>query len=279
MNNYKLIDSGNKKRLELFGKYVIQRPDPEAMWTPTLSPSKWGEVDAKYIDGRWQTKKSFPKSWNFEYEGLNLNLKLTPFKHVGIFPEQEFEWQTISHLLGTCDYQPSVLNLFGYTGVASLVALKSGAKVTHVDASKPAMTWFRENQTSSKLLDKPCRLIIDDCLKFTERETKRGVKYDGIIMDPPAYGHGPDGKPWNFSKDFQNLLDNATKLLSPNPLFLIINAYAVSTSHTTIRNMVISKMKNYNGQTESGELSLVEESSGKTLTTGIYTIWKFNPLL
>lgn len=273
MNNYKLIDSGDKKRLEQFGKYVINRPDPEAMWSPSLPESKWKNADATYQNGKWQTKSGFPKSWTVEYKELVLNLKLTPFKHLGIFPEQEFEWDLISKMTENSTNR-NVLNLFGYTGVASLIALKSGAKVTHVDASKPTMTWFRENQASSKLLDRPCRLIIDDCLKFTEREIKRGVKYDGIIMDPPAYGHGPDGKAWNFSKDFQNLLHNVTRLLSTDPLFLIVNAYAVSTSHTTIRNMVNTKMSSYKGQTESGELSLVEESSGKILTTGIYTTWK-----
>ena len=169
--------------------------------------------------------------------------------------------------------QPNILNLFGYTGVASLHALEKDAKVTHVDASRPAITWFKENQKLSGLEDKPARIIIDDAIKFTGREIKRGVKYDGVIMDPPVYGHGPNGEKWSFNKNFPELLDNVSKILSETPLFVIVNAYAVSSSPTSIANIMQDKFKKYNGNITSGELTLKEKSGGRTLSTGIYAIW------
>jgi 23S rRNA (cytosine1962-C5)-methyltransferase len=272
MDNYELLDTGKGRRLEKFGKFIISRPDPEVIWNKTLSESQWLKADAVFDNG-WTTKNNFKGNWQIGYNGLTLNLKLTPFKHVGIFPEQEFEWELIKKLI-TNSSNPSILSLFGYTGVSSLFALQNGAKVTHVDASRPAITWFRENQVSSNLIDKPVRLIIDDCLKFVEREVRRGNRYDGVIMDPPAYGHGPNGKPWNFNKDFSKLIDITVKLLSNNPLFFIINAYSVSTSPTTIANLLREKLKGNNGEITQGELSLKEKASQKILTTGIYAIWK-----
>ncbi len=272
MKDYKLLDSGNGRRLEQFGKYIVDRPDPEVMWEKTLPQVKWDSADAKFYNN-WNSRIDLSKPWQVKYDGLTINLKLTPFKHIGIFPEQEFEWEIIKNQLKTVNGK-KVLSLFGYTGVASLVALQNNAEVTHVDASRPAISWFRENQKSSNLLNKPCRIIIDDCLKFAEKEFNRGKKYDGIIMDPPSYGHGPKGEVWNFSKDFAKLVAVSVKLLTDNPLFLIINAYSVSVSPTTIANLIREKLADKKGEVLSGELSLKEESSGKILTTGIYTIWR-----
>ncbi|WKZ25829.1 MAG: class I SAM-dependent methyltransferase [bacterium] len=271
--DYKLLDTGNKRRLEKFGNYIVDRPDPEVMWSKGLSEEEWKKADAVF-DGIWRIKNKFPKNWQINYGDLKLNLKLTPFKHTGIFPEQQFEWEIMKKHITNSKSQPNILSLFGYTGVASLVALSSGAKVTHVDGSKPAITWFRENQTTSNLIDKPCRLILDDCQKFVEREVKRGNKYDGIVMDPPVYGHGPNGEVWNFTKDFPKLLDNVTKILTDNPLFLIINAYAVSTSPVTIENMLREKLAKFKGLISSGELFLEEESLNRKLTTGIWVAWQ-----
>ena len=270
MMNYELIDSGEGRRLERFGKYILNRPDPEVMWSKNLPESEWENADAKFTD-KWITKPNFPEKWEFEINNLKINLKLTPFKHVGIFPEQEFEWNLISKLTKK---DSNILNLFGYSGVASLHALEKDAKVTHVDASRPAITWFKENQKLSGLEDKPARIIIDDTIKFTAREIKRGVKYDGVIMDPPVYGHGPNGEKWSFTKNFPELLDNVSKILSENPLFVIVNAYAVSTSSTSLANIMHDKFKKYNGSITSGELTLKEKSGGRTLSTGIYTIWQ-----
>ena len=271
--DYELLDSGNGRRLERFGTYVVNRPDPEVMWQKTLPPEDWAKADAEFVNDSWRKKANFPDNWIIEQNNLKLKLRLTPFKHVGIFPEQEFEWDLIGNRLQGIGYSPNILNLFGYTGVASLHVLQAGAKVTHVDASRPAITWFKENQELSGLSEKYARIIIDDCLKFTAREVKRGVKYDGVIMDPPVYGHGPNGEKWSFTKDFPKLLDNVSQILSDNPLFVIVNAYAVSTSSTSLANMLQDKFKDLSGSVTNGELTLKEKSAGRILSTGIYAIW------
>lgn len=272
--DYELIDSGAGRRLERFGKYILNRPDPEVMWSKNLEESEWDKADAKFVDDKWVTKPDFPEKWELDINGLKVNLKLTPFKHVGIFPEQLPQWNLIQKLTTNSQQQLNVLNLFGYTGVASLHALSAGAKVTHLDASRPAITWFKENQELSGLSDKPARIIIDDAIKFTSREIKRGVKYDGIIMDPPVYGHGPHGEKWSFAKDFPILLDNVSKILTEKPLFVIVNAYAISTSSTSLANMLRDKLKEFGGTVTNGELSLKETSGGRELSTGIWAIWQ-----
>lgn len=272
--DYELIDSGNGRRLERFGKYILNRPDPEVMWQKSLPPEEWAKADAEFTNDKWVTKPNFPEKWEFEVNNLKPILKLTPFKHVGIFPEQEFEWKLISETIKPSNHQTiNILNLFGYTGVASIHALKAGAKVTHVDASRPAITWFKENQKLSGLEDKPARIIIDDAIKFTRREINRGVKYDGVIMDPPVYGHGPHGEKWEFSKNFPELLDNVSQILTSDPIFVIANAYAVSTSSTSLGNMLQDIFKNLGGAVTNGELTLKERSGGRTLSTGIWAIW------
>lgn len=272
--DYELIDSGNGRRLERFGKYILNRPDPEVMWQKSLPPEDWAKADAEYINDKWVTKNNFPEKWELEINDLKVILKLTPFKHVGIFPEQKFEWDLISKTVKETVSEPNILNLFGYTGVASLSALVAGAKVTHVDASRPAITWFKENQELSGLSEKYARIIIDDALKFTAREIKRGVKYDGVIMDPPVYGHGPNGEKWSFAKDFPKLLDNVSQILSDNPIFVIVNAYAISSSSVSLANILNDKLKNLNGNITNGELTLKETSGGRILSTGIWSIWQ-----
>lgn len=270
MENYELLDSGNGRRLERFGQFVVDRPDPEVMWDKKLTSEDWQKADAVFDNG-WKTKKEFPSQWFFEYDNLKINLKLTPFKHTGIFPEQAWEWQLIKDVIKKEDH---FLSLFGYTGVSSLMALKNGARVTHVDASRPAITWFKQNQLSSGLESEQARVIIDDCLKFTQREIKRGVKYDGVIMDPPSFGHGPNGEQWIFNRDFPKLIENVSKILSSDPKLVIVNAYAVSNSPTSIKNLLIERLGNLTGTFESGELELNEKSGGRTLSTGIYATYK-----
>ncbi len=270
--DYQLLDSGNGRRLEKFGKYILDRPDPEVMWQKSLPPEEWDKADAKFTD-KWVTKSNFPDKWEFDVNKVKVNLKLTPFKHVGIFPEQEFEWNLISKTINeSTNKENNILNLFGYTGVASLHAVEAGAKVTHVDASRPAITWFKENQDLSGLSEKYARIIIDDALKFTSREIKRGVKYDGVVMDPPVYGHGPNGEKWSFQKNFPELLDNVSKILTPDPLFVIVNAYAISSSATSIANIMRDKLNTLTGNITHGELVL-NEKSGRVLSTGIYAIY------
>lgn len=296
--DYTLLDSGRGMRLEKFGPYIIAKPDPQAIWQPSLSPSEWNKADVVFKrtfqdKGKWEFRKKLPEKWKMTYKNLSFWARLTPFKHTGIFPEQSLQWDFIGEKIksrinlpaGKAGNQGSIniegvarlgnpkvniLNLFGYTGIASLAAASAGAKVTHVDASKPSITWARENQALSQLENQPIRWILDDCVKFVEREIKRGNKYDGVIMDPPVYGHGPTGQIWKFSEDFPRLLENVAKILSPNSLFVIINAYAISASALMLENV----MKDYlpKGNLEVGELAL-EEDSKRLLSTGIFARW------
>lgn len=272
MINYELIDSGNGRRLERFGKYILDRPDPEVLWQKNLPKSEWDKADAVF-QNRWIKKNSLPDKWQVEVDDLKFWLKLTPFKHTGIFPEQAWQWEFIREQLKENSGEVKVLNLFAYTGVATLFAAKSGAKVTHVDASKPAITWANENRDLNKMDKFPVRWIVDDALKFTQREIKRGVKYDAIIMDPPVYGHGPTGIPWDFGKDFPRLLQNCAQILTQNPIFVLVNAYAVSTSPTTLANTLQGSFGKFGGRIDSGELTLKENSAGRLLSTGIWARW------
>ncbi len=270
--DYELIDSGDERRLERFGSYILSRPDPQAIWKPKANPSEWDKADAIF-EGDWIKKNNIPEKWTIKYKDLSFYLRLTPFKHTGIFPEQKINWDFIEESITGAGREINVLNLFGYTGAATLVAAKAGAKVTHVDASKPSMNWFRENQELSGLLDKPVRLIVEDAIKYTAREIKRGVKYDAIMMDPPAYGHSPQGKVWEFSNDFPRLMENVSKLLSDNPLFVLVNAYAISSSPLMLESVMNDYLGKLNGKIEVGELALKEKTGGRLLSTGMFGKW------
>jgi 23S rRNA (cytosine1962-C5)-methyltransferase len=270
--NYELIDSGNGRRLERFGEYVLDRPDPEVLWQKTLPEAEWGKADAIFRES-WINKSNVPERWEMEENGIKFWAKLAPFKHTGVFPEQAGQWEYISKKLNVHGSQFTVLNLFAYTGIASLFAAKAGAKVTHLDASRPAITWANENRDLNGMQDDPIRWIVDDAIKFTEREVKRGVKYDAIIMDPPVYGHGPAGEIWDFNKDFAKLLENCSKIISDNPLFVLVNAYAISSSSTTLANTLQGYFGKFGGNIENGELTLKETSAGRLLSTGIWARW------
>lgn len=266
---YELVDSGYGRRLERLGKVILDRPDPQALWLPKRPQEEWQKAQAVFSDdsGRahWVKRGAVPDRWFLEFDGLKLAAKLAPFKHVGIFPEQASQWRWIRDKVRS---QAKILNLFAYTGVATLVAAKAGAMVTHVDASKPTIGWARENQAASGMDKAPIRWILDDCLKFCERELKRGVKYDAVIMDPPVYGHGPDGRAWDFNRDFPRLLSVVAKILVSSPLFVLVNAYAVSMSAITLGNMLMDLK--LNGTVEYGELALKEKIAGRLLSTGIF---------
>lgn len=284
--DYQLLDTGNGKRLEKFGKYILVRPDPQIIWKPKLPQSEWNSADAIFLN-QWILKTKIPDKWQVKYQDLSFWAKLTPFKHTGIFPEQAIQWDWMVKKIDDRrlkigvenggskieNKQVSILNLFAYTGAASLACLLAGAKVTHLDASKPAITWAKENQQVSNLSDKPLRIIIDDALKFTAREIRRGVFYDGIIMDPPIYGHGPAGEVWDFNQSFPRLLENCSKILSKNPLFLIVNAYAISSSALMLQNVLEDYLGNLGGKIEVGELALEEKSGRRLLSTGIFGRW------
>jgi 23S rRNA (cytosine1962-C5)-methyltransferase len=275
--DYELIDSGNGQRLERFGKFILVRPDPQVIWKPKKDNSFWEEADAVYEllgnKGKWINKNKVPEKWQISYKDLEFYCKLSPFKHTGVFPEQSLQWDFMKEKLMGFKDQANILNLFGYTGISSLVCAASGAKVTHLDASHPAIGWAKENQEASGLLQKPIRWILDDALKFTQREVKRNIKYDAIIMDPPIYGHGPEGEKWDFNESFPRLLETCRNILSDNPLFVIVNAYAISSSSIMLNNVLKDCLGNLGGTFEYGELALQEKYGDRLLSTGIFARW------
>ncbi len=268
--DYELIDSGDGKRLERFGKYIISKPDPQAIWKPNLNIDVWQKADAIYLDEekKWN-QNTLPDKWELGYKDIKFFAKLTPFKHTGVFPEQILNWEYMENAIKNANREVNVLNLFGYTGIASLVCAANGAKVTHVDGSKPSISWARENQALSNLVDKPIRWILDDVVEFTKREVRRGNKYDAIIMDPPVYGHGPNGEVWDFNKSFPALLENCRNLLTDNPVFVIINAYAISASSLMLSNMIEDYLGFPKEKIEYGELAIEESKRNRFLSTGI----------
>jgi 23S rRNA (cytosine1962-C5)-methyltransferase len=272
--DYELIDSGGGMRLERFGKTIISKPDPQAIWERKAPVDVWNKVFAIFRNGKWEVSKKIPNPWIVEFENTKLLAKLTPFKHVGIFPEQAVFWKMTADIIKNSGMQKlKVLNLFGYTGAASISCAKAGAFVTHVDASKPSISYAKENMLLSGLAENSIRWIIDDAIKFTTREIKRGNLYDGIILDPPVYGHGPQGEPWDFYKNINQLLLNCKKLLSPKPIFIIFNAYAISSSSIMLSHLLDDITKGLNGKIEYGELTIQESYSRRLLSTGIFGYW------
>lgn len=269
--DYQLLDTGNGQKLERFGKYTLKRPDPQILWKPHLPKSDWNKADATFEKDKWILKGKIPEKWLLKYKNISFWAKLSPFKHTGIFPEQTIQWDFIQEKINQAKREVNILNLFAYTGIASLAAVSVGAKVTHLDASHPTIGWAKDNQEASHLVDKPIRWILDDAIKFTQREIKRGLKYDGIIMDPPVYGHGPEGEKWDFNESFPKLLENCKQILSSQPIFIIINAYAISASAIMLENVL--QDLNLGGKIEAGELTLKEEGRGRLLSTGIFARW------
>lgn len=273
-SEYELLDSGEGRRLERFGQYTADRPDPSVIW-PKGDGKLWDSADAYYNEETksWEFRRQIPESWKLAYQDLVIKVRPTPFKHLGVFPEQGVNWSYISDKVKSAGHEVKVLNLFGYTGLSSLVAAKAGATVTHVDASKPALTWAHENADLSRIPEGRMRYILDDAREFVWRELRRNNHYDGILMDPPVFGHGPAGKAWDFGRDFPELLADCIKLLTPEPLFVVINAYAVSMSALSLGNALMSATEKLGGQVEIGELALSESSGGRLLSTGILARW------
>jgi 23S rRNA (cytosine1962-C5)-methyltransferase len=304
--DYELLDSGDSHRLERWGKYVLVRPDPQAIWQPHAK-ELWSKADAKF-DKTWHMRTKLAQPWTIRFPlplkpgeaktgdwDIKLHARLTPFKHTGIFAEQAANWEWLckqveSRKLKVESERPKVLNLFGYTGAATILLAKLGCFVTHVDASKPAITWAKENQSLNNLPSDSIRWILDDALKFVKRELKRGAQYDGILMDPPAFGHSPTGKTWKFAEDLPKLLADAVGLLSPSAKFLLINAYATNSSALALQNILEDALHIYSppmgemsrlrdregsrggGTIESGELCL-RQPDNRLLSTGIVARW------
>lgn len=272
-SDYELIDSGNFEKLERFGQYITIRPEPQALWNKILPEKEWLKkahvrFEAKSSSsGTWQKLKQMPDRWLIQYKKANVNLKLrlalTSFKHVGVFPEQAVNWDYIGESISLLQTsQPRFLNLFAYTGAASLAARSAGADVTHVDSVKQVVTWANENQAHSSL--NGVRWVVEDVMKFVKREIRRGNKYQGIIMDPPAYGHGTDGESWKLEKQLNELVNDTTQLLDPKEHFMILNTYSLGFS-----SLILGNLFPQNRKLESGELFL-QSSSGQKLPLGVF---------
>jgi 23S rRNA (cytosine1962-C5)-methyltransferase len=277
--DYELLDSGDGLKLERFGPYKFIRPEHQAVWSPALQPRIWEDADAIFqptreeSGGKWQYKKHVEPEWEMCYQDLTFLARTSNSRHLGVFPEQAAHWDWIRKQLSASQQPVNVLNLFGYTGIASLAAAKAGASVTHLDASKKSVQFARDNQKQSGLLDKPIRWIIDDAMKFVMREKRRGVHYEGIILDPPKFGRGPKGEVWEFFKMLPYLLREIKPLLASRPLFLVITAYAIRASALSIHFAIQEMMRNFAGNLSSGELILNEKSAGRIISMAITSRW------
>jgi 23S rRNA (cytosine1962-C5)-methyltransferase len=277
--DYSLLDSGNGRKLERFGTFTIIRPEVQAMWQTSSPQSEWQRADAEFKSGpgenggNWVARKDFPERWQMRYGDLRFWAMLSGSRHLGVFPEQASHWDWIAEQIRQSSRTIKVLNLFGYTALASLTAARAGAQVTHVDASKKVITWGRENQSLSGLEDRPIRWLVDDAFKFVAREGRRSSHYDGLILDPPKFGRGPRGEVWEFFKLMPDLLAACRNLLSEKPLFIVLTAYAVSTSALTLYHSVKDLMTGSHGSFEVGELVTEEQSAGRCISNALFVRW------
>jgi 23S rRNA (cytosine1962-C5)-methyltransferase len=276
--DYELLDSGDGAKLERFGKYTLVRPDKGIFWHRALPDKRWQDVDAIFEqpesgEGQWVQRRSVPERWLMRYGDLAFWARLTPFRHTGVFPEQAPHWDWIGRQIRSAHTPVNVLNLFGYTGIATMIAAAAGASVTHVDASRPTIAWARENAATAGLAERPVRWILEDALKYVRRESRRGKRYEGIIMDPPVFGRGPKGEIWRFGKSFPVLLEACQELLSAHPRFVVITAYGIEESSLLLYNLLTDWMKARGGQITVGELVLLDSAAHRPLSTAIYARW------
>ncbi len=276
--DYELIDCGGGEKLERWGKYILVRPDPQAIWqTPRLDP-RWAKANARYArsatgGGAW-AKKDVPERWSAQYKNLTFNVKPINFKHTGLFPEQAANWDFCGDLIRKAGRPVSVLNLFAYTGAATVACATAGASVCHVDAARGMVAWAKENAQSSGLADAPIRYIVDDCAKFAQREIRRGHRYDGIIMDPPSYGRGPSGEVWKLEENLWPFVELVSQLLSDQPLFFLINSYTTGLAPSVLTYILETLVtKKHGGHTESQELGLPVTNTGLCLPCGATGRW------
>ena len=279
--DYELLDASNGEKLERWGKYILLRPDPTVIWDNGNLLEKYKEkIDAIYYrsnkgGGHWENLRKIPSTWTIKYQDLTFNIKQIGFKHTGIFPEQAVNWEYMMNKIEIANRHIKVLNLFGYTGAASVACLKAGASVTNVDSSKGMVEICKENVISSGLKDKPIRYLVDDVVKFVKREIRRGNKYDAIVMDPPSYGRGANGEVWDIEKDLSNLVNLCLEILSDKPLFFIINSYTTGLSKTSLENLLLTTInKKYKGIVSSSEIGLKITNNNLILPCGIYGRWE-----
>ena len=277
--DYEILDMANGEKLERWGGYTLIRPDPQIIWKNKSFPDKWKNANATYKrsktgGGAWNYKTKLPASWQIKYGNLIFNIKPMGFKHTGLFPEQAVNWDWMMYKIKNSRRPIKVLNLFAYTGGATVACLAAGASVCHVDSSKGMVAWAKENVTSSNLQDKPVRYIVDDVIKFVQREIRRGNTYDAIIMDPPSYGRGTSGEVWQFEENIADLVELCTKILSNKPLFFLINSYTTGISPEVLSNILKINLNKYNGKITSGEIGLPMKSSNLLLPCGIFGRWE-----
>jgi len=279
-DDYALLDSGNGRKLERFGPVTVDRPEPQAMWAPRLAPDDWAHAngvfagDAEGEEGRWRLAGNPPASWPMRIKGVTATCRFGNFRHVGVFPEQLPLWEWMLEKLPRNGAEPPrLLNLFAYTGVASLLAAAAGAQVTHVDASKRAIDWAKENQAASGLADAPIRWMLDDARKFAAREVRRGRTYHGILVDPPKFGRGPNKEVWEIFDHLPDLLRTLAQLLDPAHAFLILTVYAIRASSVSIDLLAREVLAGRGGTFESGEVATAEEGSSRMLSTSLFTRW------
>lgn len=277
---YQILDMANGEKLEQWGNIVLVRPDPQIIWKEKSYPNKWKRVDARYNrsktgGGSWESYHMLPQVWKISYKNLVFNLKPMGFKHTGLFPEQAINWDWMIEKIKTSKRPIKVLNLFAYTGGATVACLSAGASVCHVDSSKGMVAWAKENVIASGLQACPVRYLIDDVVKFVNREIRRGNTYDAIIMDPPSYGRGANGEVWQFEENIADLVNLCTKVLSSDPLFFLINSYTTGISSKVLENILRLNMQDkYHGHFEAGEIGLPMQASNLVLPCGIFGRWE-----
>lgn len=280
--DYEILDASNGEKLERWKDVVLLRPDPQIIWDNGVLKDKYRNIDAIYHrsnkgGGYWENVEKLPKAWKVKYKDLTFMIKQMGFKHTGLFPEQAVNWNFIMDKITKSNRNIKLLNLFGYTGAASVAALKAGASVVHVDSSRGMVDWCKENVKASNLEDKPIRYLVDDVLKFVQREIRRGNKYDAIIMDPPSYGRGANGEIWDIEKDLYRLVELCASLLSENPIFFIINTYTTGLSKEVFTNILkMTVGKKYDGKIYSEEIGLPIKNSGLVLPCGICSRYENN---
>jgi 23S rRNA (cytosine1962-C5)-methyltransferase len=281
--DYALIDSGAGRKLERYGRYRVVRPEPQCLWAPALGEAAWAKADALFDPegeedaGRWRFAGPAPQPFPLSWEGVNFLGRFTPFRHLAFFPEQAANWEWLQARLRAAGRPLKVLNLFGYTGVASLVCAAEGAQVTHVDASKRSVTWARENAELSGLVEAPVRWLTEDARKYAAREARRGARYDGIILDPPKFGRGPGGEVWRLLDDLPELIATCAALLADDASFLLLNAYAERISGLALAGLLAQQLSGRGGRIDWGELALMEEAGQRGVGVSFFARWSAGP--
>ncbi len=281
-DDYALIDSGNGRKLERYGRIKVVRPEEQALWTPALDAAVWDRADAVFTGdveeegpGRWRFPKPLAETWPMTFGTARFSCRFTSFRHVGVFPEQAAHWDWMTGAIRAATEagrKPKILNLFGYTGIASILAAAAGAQVTHVDASRKAIAWARENQAESGLSDLPIRWICEDAMKFVRREVRRGTRYDAIVLDPPKYGRGTEGEVWQLFEHLPEMLRLCRALLAHDAIFAILTVYAMRASFVSFRELAAEILPP--GRLDAGELLLIEETAGRRLATSLFVRWQ-----